>query len=538
MNTKLLKIAGGPLLAAGTLLIAGCGGGDGDAVAVAVAETGSVASAQGVTGGNCASLFNLKLVNTTISNAAQVTPPFTPPGGGAAVTTPFCRVVGVSSPSSDSTINFELWLPAPESWNRKFYSGTGGGSTGAIQYGPMRKGLAANYAAMSQDRGHISRSDLGVPVSTDGSWAAGHPEKIVDWAHRSQHVTTVASKAIVAAFYSSAPQRSYYEGCSAGGHVGTMQAYRYPADYDGIIAGAPAWNWSNLLVGRLWASHPSLKNPADALPAAKLTVLADAVVAACDAIDGVTDGLIDDPRKCNYDPGPLQCSGADAPSCLTAAQITTARHIYAGPKRPNGQPLFPGYTRGSERLWTVNTGPTPGGSSFDYFRYWVYENQNYDSRTFNFDSDVDFANGKLVVGQTMASVVNAPPDIKAFGARGGKLLVWHGWDDEQVHSLSSIDYHGQVVAANTKAEADKFFRLFMMPGVAHCGGGAGPDTIDTLGALERWVEQGIAPSQIIASKVTGGTTTRTRPLCPYPQVARYSGSGSIDLAANFSCVSP
>ena len=271
---------------------------------------------------------------------------------------------------------------------------------------------------------------------------------------------------------------------------------------------------------------------------AKLTVLANAVVAACDAIDGVTDGLIDDPRKCNYDPGPLQCSGADAPSCLTAAQITTARHIYAGPKRPNGQQLFPGYTRGSERLWTVNTGPTPGGSSFDYFRYWVYENQNYDSRTFNFDSDVDFANGKLVVGQTMASVVNAPPDIKAFGARGGKLLVWHGWDDEQVHSLSSIDYHGQVVAANTKAEADKFFRLFMMPGVAHCGGGAGPDTIDALGALERWVEQGIAPSQIIASKVTGGTTTRTRPLCPYPQVARYSGSGSIDVAANFSCVSP
>jgi len=534
MDAKLLKIAGGAL-ATSILLIAGCGGSDDDDVAV---ETGSVVSSQGVTGGNCASLFNLKMASTTISYAAQVTPPFTPPGGGAAVTVPFCRVVAVSNPTSDSTINFEVWLPPAASWNSKFYSSTGGGSTGAIQYGAMATGLVANYAAMSQDRGHVSRGDLGVPVSTDGSWAAGHPEKIVDWAHRAQHVTTVASKAIVNAFYTSAPKHSYFVGCSAGGHIGTMEAQRYPDDYDGIIAGAPAWNWSNLMAGRLWASEPSLKNAADALPAAKLTLLNNAVVAACDAIDGVTDGLIDDPRKCSYDPGPLQCTGADAPTCLTAGQVSTARQIYAGPKRANGQQVFPGYTRGSERLWTVNTGSAPGGSSFDFFRYWVYENPSYDSRTFNFDSDVDFANNKLVSGQTMASVVNAPPDIKAFNARGGKLLVWHGWADEQVHSLSSIDYYDQVVAANTKPEADKFFRLFMLPGVMHCGGGAGPDTIDTLTPLERWVEQGVAPDRIVASKVTGGTVTRTRPLCPYPQVAKYNGTGSIDAAASFTCANP
>lgn len=533
MNAKPLKIAGCGLLAASGLIIAGCGGGNDSA-----AEVGTLVSAQGVTGGDCASLFNLKMVATTISYAAAVTPPFTPPSGGTAVTTPFCRVVGTSNPTGDSTVNFEVWLPATASWNKKFYSSTGGGSTGTIQYGAMATGLAANYAAMSQDRGHVSRSDLGVPVSTDGSWAAGHPEKIVDWAHRAQHVTTVASKAIVNAFYASAPQHAYFVGCSAGGHVGTMEAQRYPQDYDGIIAGAPAWNWSNLLIGRLWSSEPSLKNAADALPAAKLTVLANAVVAACDAIDGVTDGLIDDPRKCNYDPGPLQCAGADAPTCLTAGQVNTARLIYAGPKRASGQQVYPGYTRSSEPLWTVNTGAAPGGSSFDFFRYWVYENQYYDSRTFNFESDIDFTNSKPVVGQTMASVVNATPDIKAFAARGGKLLVWHGWADEQVHSLGSIDYYDQVVAANTKAETDKFFRLFMMPSVAHCGRGPGPDSIDTLTALERWVEQGIAPDQIIASKVTAGTVTRTRPLCPYPQVAKYSGTGSIDVAASFSCAAP
>ena len=535
MNATFLKIAAYPVLTVGGLLITGCSGGNDDSAA---AQTGTVISAQGVTGGNCASLSNLKMVDTTVSSAALVTPPFTPPRGGAAVTQPFCRVVGVSNPTSDSTINFEVWLPSGETWNKKFFSGTGAGSTGLSQYGPWATGLAATYAAMSQDRGHVSRADLGVPLTTDGSWAAGHPEKIIDWGYRSQHVTTVASQGIIGAFDGSAPQRSYYSGCSAGGHVGTMQAQRYPEDYDGIIAGAPAWNWTNLLVGRLWSSVPSLKNPADALPAAKLTLLSRAVVAACDAIDGVTDGVIDDPRKCNYDPGPLQCTGADAPTCLTTGQVNTARLIYAGPKRPNGQQVYPGYTRGSEPLWTVNTGATPGGSSFDFFRYWVYENANYDSRTFNFDSDVDFTNNKLVSGQTMASVVNATPNIKAFNARGGKLLIWQGWDDEQVHSLGSIDYYDKVVAANTKAETDKFFRLFMMPGVAHCGGGPGPDTINTLTALERWVEQGIAPNQIIASKVTGGTVTRTRPLCPYPQVAKYNGTGSIDAAASFTCANP
>lgn len=535
MPAKLLKLASWSVLTGSALLVAGCGGGDDDSPQP---ETGTTISKQGVTGGSCTSLFNLKLVDTTISYAAAVSPPFTPPGGGAAITTPFCRVVGVSNPTSDSTINFEVWLPAAAAWNSKFYSSTGGGSTGAIQYGAMATPLAAGYAVMSQDRGHISRADLGVPSSTDGSWAAGHPEKIVDWAHRAQHVTTVASKGIVEAFYSGTARHSYFVGCSAGGHIGAMEAQRYPGDYDGIIAGAPAWNWSNLMAGRLWASEPQLKTPADALPSAKLTVLNNAAVAACDAIDGVTDGLIDDPRKCTYDPAPLQCPGADAPTCLTSGQVNTARQIYAGPKRANGQQVWFGYPRGSERLWTVNTGSAPGGSSFDFFRYWVYENQNYDSRTFNFDSDVDFANNKSVAGQPMASVVNATPDIKAFGARGGKLLIWHGWADEQVHTMGSVDYYNQVVAANTKPETDKFFRLFLMPGVAHCGGGAGPDTIDTLSVLERWVEQGTAPAQIIASKVTAGVTTRTRPLCPYPQVAKYNGTGSIDVAASFTCGNP
>ena len=534
MNATLSKAAAGALAIA-TSLIAGCGGSDDD-----VAARGNRHGRQRPRGDQrelCEPLQpedgrhddQLRRAGHAALHAAR---------RGRRDHGPFCRVIGVSNPTADSTINFEVWLPPSGTWNSKFYSSTGGGSTGAIQYGAMATGLAANFAAMSQDRGHVSRGDLGVPASTDGSWAAGHPEKIIDWAHRAQHVTTVASKAIVNAFYASAPQRSYFVGCSAGGHVGTMEAQRYPDDYDGIVAGAPAWNWSNLMAGRLWASEPSLKNLADALPAAKLTVLNNAAVAACDAIDGVTDALIDDPRKCNYDPGPLQCAGADAPTCLTAAQVGTARHIYAGPKRANGQQVFPGYPRGSERLWTVNTGSAPGGSSFDFFRYWVYENQSYDSRTFNFDSDVDFANNKLVSGQTMASVVNATPDLRAFGARGSKLLIWHGWGDEQVHSLSSIDYHDRVVAANTKAETDKFMRVFMLPGVMHCGGGAGPDTIDTLTPLMRWVEQGIAPDRIIASKVDRRHRDPHSPALPLSPGGEVQRRGSIDVAESFTCATP
>ena len=518
----------------GSAGLVGCGGDSGVS-----AGTGEVLSSQGVVAGDCQSLLSLRLVETTIVSAANVTPPFTPPSGGAAVTTPFCRVVATANPSSDSNINFEVWLPAVSSWNAKFYSGTGGGSTGAIQYGALSTGLSARYASMSQDRGHVSRSDLGVPLTTDGSWAAGHPEKIVDWAYRSQHVTTVAGKSILQAYYNSAAQRSYFVGCSAGGHIGTMEAQRYPEDYDGIVAAAPAWDWSNLLVGRLWASQPSLKASANALNPDKLAVLNKAVVAACDAIDGVTDGLIDDPRKCTFDPSVLQCSGADAANCLTAAQVDTAKTIYSGPKRSNGQPIFAGYPTGSENFWTVNTGSTPGGSSFDFFRYWVYENANYDSRTFNFNSDLDFVNNKLVLGKPLPSVVNAVPDLAAFRARGGKLLIWHGWADEQVHTLGSIDYYNKVLAASSKADTDKVLRVFLAPGVAHCGRGPGPDAFDVQTPLEKWVEQGIAPEKIIASKVAAdGSVSRTRPLCVYPQVAKYAGSGDINRAENFACANP
>jgi len=506
-------------------------------------ETGTTLSTEGVTAGSCTSLLNLKMAGTTITSATAIAPPFSAPGG-ATVSTPFCRVVGVSSPSSDSTINFEVWLPEATTWNGKFYSSTGGGSTGAIQYGAMGTGLSAKYAAMSHDRGHISRSDLktkegaAIPLSTDGSWAAGHPEKIIDWAHRSQHVTTVASKAIVKAFYSSGPSRSYFVGCSAGGHIGAMEATRYPEDFDGIVAGAPAWNWTNLLVARLWSSQPSMQNSNNALPAAKLKILHTAVVAACDAVDGVKDGLIDDPRKCSFDPSVLQCKGADAADCLTAAQVNTARIISSPSRRPGGEQIFPGYSWGGETLWTVNSGATPGGSAFDFFRYWVQEDANYDARTFNFGSDIDVMNNKLVAGQTLASVVVAKPDIAAYGARGGKLLMWHGWADEQVHALSSIDYYNQVMAANTKAKADGFYRLFMAPGVQHCSGGDGPDSIDTLSTIEKWVEQGVAPDRMTATKFVAGKVTRTRPLCAYPQVAKYSGAGSIDDAANFVCANP
>jgi feruloyl esterase len=415
----------------------------------------------------------------------------------------------------------------------------------------MVTAFGKNYAVKSTDLGHISKSGLlaadgvtVVPQGTDGSWALGHPEKIIDWGYRAEHVTTVASKGIVQAYYDSAPRYSYFEGCSSGGHVGSMDASRYPDDFNGVISGAPNWYWTGMATGRLWSSIPSLKDRAagDAF-VTKLPALHSAVVAACDGLDGLKDGLVDDPRKCNFDPSTMQCpAGTDALTCLTPAQVTMAKIINGGPQRPNGQQLWPGFTWSGEAKWggSVAGGATPGGSSFDFFRYWVWQDPKYDNKTFNFDSDFDFTNNKEVApGQTMDSVVNVKPEgINTFGAHGGKMLMYHGWADDQVQVLGTIPFYNRVMAANNNAKPDAFYRLFLVPGMQHCSGGDGPDSFDKLAALENWVEKGIAPDQIIASKIVSGKVTRTRPLCPYPQVAKYNGTGSIDDAANFACTNP
>ena len=504
-------------------------------------------------GGACGAIrgADLGLPHTTITVAEEVTPPFTPPEtfssrGFAVEDVSFCRVAGLARPEAGSEIRFEVWLPPAGDWNGRFQGIGSGGSAGAIRYRQLAAAVAGGYAAVATDNGHTSTSGF------DGSWSLGHPVRLVDFGYRAQHEATVAGKAITRAYYGRDADFAYFVGCSQGGHHALMEAQRYPDDYDGIVAGAPANYWIGLMTAELWAGLATTRDPGQDLPRAKLPVLGAAVMAACDGLDGLEDGLIDDPRNCDFDPGVLLCEGPDAPDCLTAGQVAAARAIYAGPVRPStGEPLFPGYALGSEhfeapdglggwaRYWSGIT--EPGGSTGQFMKYSVFEDPDYDLKRFDFDADWDRANNRpLGNDETLASALNAvDPDLSAFKARGGKLISYHGWADALITGHYAVQYYESVLdAMGGLEETTDFYRLFMAPGVAHCRGGPGPDRFDAVAALERWVEQGLAPDRIIASKVVNGEVRRSRPLCVYPQVARYDGSGSIDDAANFACVNP
>jgi feruloyl esterase len=325
-----------------------------------------------------------------------------------------------------------------------------------------------------------------------------------------------------------------------------MEAQRYPADYDGIVAGDPTIFFTHLVAGgRLWVSLATLKDPdlASFIPASKVQLIADAVNARCDALDGIKDGILDDPRRCDFNPRTLLCTSGDAPNCLTAPQVQAVQKIYAGSLNSAGEEIYPGYLPGGELGpggWTAYIAtPVPfTGTQFVYaqafMKYMVFENPAWDFRTFNYDTDVPFMDAKLG-----ATIDGMNPDLRAFERLGGKMIVYHGWNDPGVSPLNTVNYYESVRAVQgRKRNVDHFLRLFMVPGMQHCSGGPGPDTFDSLTALEQWVEQGIAPKQIIASKVTGGVVSRTRPLCPYPQVALHKGKGSTDDAANFSCKKP
>ena len=440
-----------------------------------------------------------------------------------------------------------MWLPTRDTWNGKFQGVGSGSSAGSIGYAAMTQPLSARYATMATDNGHIT--DATRPNgAAEQTWALGHPEKVVDFAYRAQHVSTQRAKDIVAAYYGRAQTRSYFVGCSQGGHHALMEASRFPEDYDGIVAGAPGWEWMNLMAGELWNSQPSLHD-ATAIVPVKLTLLNNAVIAACDATDGIVDGVVGDPRTCTFNPAVLQCTGADAPNCLTAAQVGAAQQIYAGAKQSNGTVIFPAYPRGSELGWTLYAGTTPGGSGFDFFRFTVFQDTTFNNANFNFDADFNRAKASTIAGQLVPTVFNATADLAQFKARGGKLLIYHGWADQQITPLSSVDYHSRVVALQGTTETNMFLRMFMLPGVNHCAGGPGPQFIgasngtpavadadhDVVLALDRWSTQGIAPDALIASRITNGAVTRTRPVCVYPKAAVYKGTGSTDDAANFVC---
>jgi feruloyl esterase len=429
-----------------------------------------------------------------------------------------CRVVGRVQPA----ITFEVWMPAA-GWNGKFQAVGGGGFAGVIGYGAMATALNRGYATASTDTGHSTR---------DGAWALGHPELVIDFGYRAIHEMTIKAKAIIEAFYGNTPRYSYFVGCSTGGRQGLMEAQRYPSDYDGIVAGAPANYWTRMPAGNLAVAAATLKDEATRLPAAKLAALNKAAIAACDARDGATDGLIENPQQCSFDPASLQCPAGETEACLTPAQIGAARKIYAASVNPRTrEEIFPGMVPGSETTWgALAGGPQPFSIATDFYKYFVFSDPDWDWKTMDFDKDI--AVGEEKVGKVLNAI---DPDLRPFKARGGKLIMYHGWNDQLISALNSVNYYNSVATLMGASSADDVVRLFMAPGMLHCAGGPGPNTFDALAALEQWVEHGRKPAQMIASHPAGGVVDRTRPLCPYPQVATYTGSGSIDDAANFVC---
>jgi feruloyl esterase len=490
----------------------------------------------------CSSLAALTLPDTTVLRADAVSGPSFDGAGGSPLTglPAFCRVAAVTSPA----VHFEVWLPL-DGWNGKFQTVGNGANAGSISYDAMAVALRRGYAAASTDTGHATRN------ARDASWAMGHPELVIDFGYRAIHVTTENAKKIVQAFYGTPASRSYYVGCSTGGRQGMMEAQRFPQDFDGLIAGAPAMNWTRFQTGgHLWVVLALNKDPGSYIPASKLAVLGRAVNAACDASDGAPDGILDDPRSCRFDPQVLTCTPGDDPeSCFTPKQVRAVKNIWAGAHDSSGKLIYPGYLPGAEAAggwasYMTGTGPLSGNhynQADNVLKYMILEDPASNILQFDYDTDLPPAEAKL------GTILDAfDPDLTGLRDRGAKLIMYHGWNDPSISPLNTIDYYERVTSfvqrGRTRQEAERdvsaFMRLFLVPGMLHCGGGPGPNTFDMLSALENWVERGVAPEQVVASHATSGRIDRTKPLCAYPAVAVYTGRGDRSDAASFTCRDP
>jgi len=471
---------------------------------------------------------SLSLPSTTVVLAQVVAAgTFIAPSGGAAAARDatrlpaFCRVALRIAPSSDSDIRSEIWLPV-SGWNGKFLQVGNGAWGGSIQYGALGDALRRGYAAASTDTGH---------TGTDASFAMGHPEKLIDFGYRSVHETALRGKATVAALYGDGPRLSYFNGCSGGGRMSFMEAQRFPGDFDGVIAGAPGYNRTDVAFQTLGMAQATHVSPESFIPSSKYPALHQAALDKCDALDGLKDDLIADPAKCQFDPAVLECKGGDGPDCLTKAQVMAARRIYAPVIDPKtGAQISSGLEAGSELQWGSVAGNEPHSMYNDLLRFVVMKDRNWDFRTLDVSRQLALArradNGILSATST---------ELTPFVSRGGKLLIYHGWADQNIPPRESVNYYKGLVKTMGKEKISDAIRLFMVPGMGHCGGGDGPNEFDMLAVLEHWREDGKAPSEILASQVSGGHVSRTRPLCPYPQIAMYRGAGSVDRAENFGC---
>ena len=520
---------------------------------------GSVAplalAAGGASAADCGKLAGKTFGAAQVTAATSVSPPSSLvnidfPMGPVAITTPFCRVQGVIKPSADSDIRFEVWLPTESAWNGKYQGVGNGGFAGSLLYISMARALEGGYAVSATDTGHSGGA-------LEAAWALGHPEKIADFGWRGIHEAASVSKGIVQAYYGKAPSHAYFSGCSDGGREALMEAQRFPEDYDGIVAGAPANYWTRLLSNGIWTEQ-AISRPASWLSPDKVAIVSKGVLAACHG----EGGYLDDPSQCHFDPSSLVCKAGQTDGCLSEPEAAALRKLYSGAEDSAGHSIFPGFAPGGEAdpggwvLWVTGTEPKQIAGTLIYgFVTGYFGDMVFDKPDWRLDGQSVSDDLAAAGSKTGEAVDSANPDLSAFKAAGGKLIQYHGWSDAAIPPQSSIDYYKEAAAKMGGITGmQSFYRLFMAPGMDHCGSGPGPNAVggvyglpppsrdpthDVVAALAHWVEDGAAPETIIATKYREDNPTNgveaQRPWCPYPATASYSGQGDRKDATSYNC---
>lgn len=525
--------------------------------------TGHAAFANGSSsqclGPQALNLPDTEIVSARIYDEQSVDDPALP---AAPITVPtHCRVRGFIRPASGSEIEFEVWMPEND-WNGKLMGVGNGGYAGHIFHqGGLAEAIQRGYAAVTSDGGHKAGA-------VDSSWAYQNPEKIIDWGHRSIHLMTVVAKKIIKARFGRDIERSYYSSCSNGGRQGLMEAQRYPEDYDGIVVGAPAYDFTGLMTAFIWNGLAQTATPQSAIPASMVDPISKAVLKQCDALDGIKDGLVSNPRACKFGPDVLRCTADQTSDCLSTPQITALKTIYAGAKTSDGKQIYPGWRPGGEPGTRPETGWRTGWNAWIFGKdaYQPQYGEGYFQNVVGYGPDwsmdrIDFDQDPGTAREKVGSIVNAiNPDLSEFANRGGKLIIYHGWSDPAISAESSIQYYAAVQKTMGVDRAKEFVRLFLVPGMGHCMAGHGPNLFNNLtapvspkdpnrdisAALEHWVENGEAPKKLIAVDpenfnesmydYTKAIPIRTGLLCPYPKMAQLKNKSlDPDKAENYTC---